>query len=120
MKYIKQFTIIAAVCLLGEVLYYLLPLPFPASIYGLVLMLAALLTGIIKLEQVETTADFFIQIMPVFFIPATSGLIEKFDALKAILVPFVITLLISLVCTFSVTGRVTQFFLRQEKQEEDR
>ena len=48
----------------------MLPLPVPASVYGLVLMLAALMTGIIKVGQVEETADFLIEIMPVMFVPA--------------------------------------------------
>ena len=39
MKYIKQLAIILAVTAVGEILKYLLPLPVPASIYGLVLML---------------------------------------------------------------------------------
>ena len=42
MRYLKQFTIILTISLLGEVLHYITPLPVPASIYGLLLMLAAL------------------------------------------------------------------------------
>ena len=120
MHYLKQFARIAAVCLAAEVLYFLLPLPIPASIYGLVLMLLALVIGIIKLEQVEDTADFLIQIMPAMFIPATVGLIDKFDALRAILVPFFVIMAVSLVFTFGVTGRVTQFLLSREKKGEDK
>ena len=41
MRYLKQFTIILTISLLGEVLHYFIPLPVPASIYGLLLMLAA-------------------------------------------------------------------------------
>ena len=33
----------------------MLPLPVPASVYGLVLLLAALTAGIVKLEQVKET-----------------------------------------------------------------
>ena len=38
MKYVKQFGIILLISFAGEALNYLLPLPVPASIYGLVLM----------------------------------------------------------------------------------
>ena len=55
MKYIKQFILILAISFVGELLKYLLPLPVPASIYGMVLMFAALLTGLIKLEHVRET-----------------------------------------------------------------
>ena len=33
----------------------MLPLPVPASVYGLVLLLVALTTGVVKLEQVKET-----------------------------------------------------------------
>ena len=45
MKYLKQFGIILLISLMGEALRMLLPLPIPASVYGLVLMLIALMTG---------------------------------------------------------------------------
>ena len=51
MKYIKQFSIIITLSFLGEVLHALLPLPIPASIYGLILLLLAL-----RLMENETTA----------------------------------------------------------------
>ena len=115
MNYLKQFSIILAVCLAGEVLKALLPLPIPASIYGLVLMLVFLMTGLLKLEQVETAADFLIQIMSPMFIPAAVGLMDQFAGLRAILLPFLVINFVGLVITFAVTGRVTQFFLSKEK-----
>ena len=62
MKYLRQFCIILLVSALGEGLHILLPLPVPASVYGLVLMLGALASGILKLEQVEEAADFLVEI----------------------------------------------------------
>lgn len=62
MKYLRQFCIILLVSALGEGLHILLPLPVPASVYGLVLMLGALASGILKLEQVEEAADFLVEL----------------------------------------------------------
>ena len=42
MKYIRQFVIILFISFIGEALKYVLPLPIPASIYGLVLMFVLL------------------------------------------------------------------------------
>ena len=64
MKYFKQFGIILTVSFLGELLHALIPLPVPASIYGLVLMLAALITGLIPLDRVREAGSFLIEIMP--------------------------------------------------------
>ena len=43
MKYVKQFGIIIIVSFLAEILNQVIPIPVPASIYGLVLMLAGLI-----------------------------------------------------------------------------
>ena len=116
MKYLKEFTIILGFCLLGEVLRYLLPLPVPASIYGLAMMLLALVCGAVKLDQVETTADYLVGIMSPMLIPAAVGLMEQFAALRAILIPFFVVNVVGLLTTFAVTGRVTQFFLRDKTE----
>ena len=84
MKYVKQFWIILLFCALGEGFRVLLPLPIPASVYGLILLLVALLTGSIKLERVEETADFLVEIMPVMFIPAGVGLLTAWGVLQPI------------------------------------
>lgn len=67
MKFIKQFSIILLITFLGELLHILIPLPIPASVYGLVLMLIALRSGLVKVEHVKETAVFLIEIMPVMF-----------------------------------------------------
>ena len=38
MKLLRQFLIILAISFVGEALKYLLPLPVPASIYGMVIL----------------------------------------------------------------------------------
>ena len=65
MKHVQQFSIILLISVIGELLKTFLPLPVPASVYGLIIMLVALLTGILKLDQVKGAADFLVEIMPV-------------------------------------------------------
>ena len=108
MKYLRQFSIILLISLIGEVLHNLIPLPVPASIYGLVLMLLALCTGILKLDQVKEAATFLIEIMPPMFIPAAVGLIVTWSDLKAILVPVLVITCITTVFVMVVTGRTAQ------------
>ena len=86
MKYLKQFMVILAFSFLGEVLHQVLPLPIPASVYGLVFMLAALMTGVLKLHQVKETSAFLIEIMPVMFIPAAAGLIDSWGILQPVII----------------------------------
>lgn len=82
LKLLRQILIILLLSLVGEGLHALLPLPVPASVYGLVLMLLCLCTGILRLDQVERASDFLIEIMPVMFVPAAVGLTESWEQLR--------------------------------------
>ena len=118
-KLLRQFLVIMAVSFVGEILHAVLPLPIPASIYGvwgLILMLAALKTGVLKLSQVSDAAVFLIEIMPVMFIPAGVGLMESWGELKAVLVPVLVITLVSTIVVMIVSGRVTQAVIRLEKK----
>ena len=116
MKYVKQFLIILAISFAGELLKYLLPIPVPASIYGMVIMFVCLMTGIIKLEQVKETGTFLIEIMPVMFIPAGVGLMASWGTLKPVLVPVSIITVVVLIAVMAVTGRVSQWIIRTGKK----
>lgn len=118
MKFLKQFTVIIVISFLGELLYHLLPLPVPASVYGLVLMLAALKTGILKVGQVKEAAQFLIEIMPVMFIPAGVGLMTSWDVLKPIWMPIILITIITTVVVMAVTGIVTQTVIQNGKKKE--
>lgn len=118
MKYLRQFAIILFISLLGELLRVLIPLPIPASVYGLVLMLLALTTGIIKLHQVKEASAFLIEIMPVMFIPAGVGLLESWPALKPVWIPVVLITMLTTVIVMVVTGRVAQRIIGKEKKED--
>ena len=112
MKWVRQFSIILTVAFLGEVLRYLIPLPIPAGIYGLLLLFLGLYTGGIKLSQVEGAGDFLIEIMPFFFIPAGVGLMTKWPEIKSLLIPITIAVLLITAAVMAVTGRVSQRLIR--------
>ena len=115
MKYLRQFFVILLFSFLGELLHWLIPLQIPASIYGLVLLFAALLTNVVKREQVKECAGLLINVMPVMFIPAGVGLLESVDALLPMLVPVCVILPVSTVLVLAVSGRVTQALMRRGK-----
>lgn len=118
MKYLKQFFIIMLISFLGEILKWVIPLPIPASIYGLVLMLISLCTGIIKIDQVEETSTFLIEIMPVMFIPPSVGLMNSWGELKKIIIPVGTIIIITTIIVMGVTGKITQAIIRMEKRKE--
>lgn len=116
MKYIKQFMIIMVISFMGECVKALLPFMIPASVYGLVIMLIALMTGIVKLEAVKDTAEFFVQTMPVMFIPPTVGLLAAWPLFKDIVIPFCVVCAVTTIIVMIVTGHMSQLIIRLKKR----
>ena len=112
MKYVKQFTIIVSICFIGEILHKIIPLPVPASIYGLLLMFFALSLKIFPLEKVETASDFILEIMALFFVPSTVGLVTAGSILKKFGLQFIAIGLVSTVLVFGISGITTQLIIR--------
>lgn len=116
MKYIFQIGIIAVISFVAELLYYFLPLPIPASVYGLVLMFVLLCLKVIKLEQIEDVADFMLVIMPILFIEPSVGLMTSVDAIKGQAIVLVLMCILSTIVVTVVTGLVAQAVIRIKKK----
>lgn len=117
MKYIYQLFIILVVTFVGELLHYFIPIPVPASIYGLIIMLILLCTKVVKLEHVERTSDFLIEIMPLMFIPAGVGLMKSWGVLKPLIIPVVVITVISLIAVMAVSGRISQRIIKAQEKK---
>ena len=118
MKYLTQFLRIAAFTLAGELLQRLIPLPVPASVYGLVLLFAALCLGVVKLEQVKDAAGFLISILPILFVPTAVGILENWGMIKDDVLPIFLLALLSTVVTFGIAGRVTHNVRKKEEKKD--
>ena len=119
MKYLKQFLIILVISLIGELLNKLLPLPVPASIYGMVILFIGLLSGVIKLSSVKEAGSFLIEIMPVMCIPAGVGLMSSWLNLKPIIIPVCIITVAAIFTVMIVSGHVTQFIVKRTKKNDE-
>lgn len=91
---------------------YFIPLPIPGSIYGMVLMFVALLTKVIKIEQVKETAEFLVGTMTLMFIPPAVGLIDKWDALSSMIIPALVAIVVVTPIVMAVTGKVADFLIK--------
>ena len=120
MNFIRQFAIILVISFLGELLNYLLPLPIPASIYGLALMLLALCLGLLHVEDVKETSVFLIEIMPLMFIPAAAGLITSMDIIRGNWLAYLVVTAVSTVLVMLVSGQVTQLLIHRKAKKEAR
>ena len=112
MKILKQFGVIFGVCWISLVIEHYLPFSFPASVIGMILLLLCLLTGFLKIEHVQEKADFLMENMAFFFVPAGVSVMNYFDILKSTLVPFLIICIVSTIITFAATAYSVQFVMK--------
>ena len=119
MKYLTQFLRILAFTLAGELLQRLVPLPIPASVYGLVLLFGALNTGLVKLEQVKDAGGFLISILPILFVSPAVWILDNWEAIRGALIPILALTLLSTVLTFGIAGRATQAMMGKEEKPND-
>ncbi|MDE5892617.1 MAG: CidA/LrgA family protein [Acetatifactor sp.] len=115
MKYLKQFLIILAVSFAGEVLHELLPLPIPASIYGIILLFFLLKTKLLPLSSIKETAKFLVEIMPVMFIPAAVGIMDSWGIIAPSWLVYLTMTVVSTVVVMAASGLATQAVLRLGK-----
>ncbi len=108
MKYLMQFGIIIGLSLVGEVLNSVIPLPVPASVWGMVLLFVLLCLKVINLDQVQDAADFLLSIMTVMFVPVGASLITSFADIKDEILGIFAIIIVSTVVCFLVTGKVAQ------------
>lgn len=112
MKYFSQILIILGFTLAGEALQRLVPLPIPASVYGLALLFTALCLKLVRLEQVKETGTFLTSILSVLFVSPTVGIVDDWELIREDLLPILLLLTASTVLTFAVSGRLAQHFLK--------
>ena len=118
MKMMFQFSRILLCCILGEILHILLPLPIPASIYGLMIMLIFLHTGLFRVEQVKTVGNFLTGLFTLLLTPAATGVVDQMDVLAKLWLPILIALVPVTVIVFGVSGLVTQWMMKRGGKHE--
>ena len=108
MRYVLPLGVILGTSFAGEALNTLLPLPVPASVYGLCLLLILLCTGVVKPDFIRPTANFLIEMMPLMFVPATVGLMQHWGILKNALLPFILAVTVITAIVMALTALIVQ------------
>ena len=119
MKYLSQFLIILGFTFLGEALQRILPLPIPASVWGLALLFSALCLKIIRVEQVKDAGGFLTSVLPILFVSPTVGIVEHWALIRDRFLPIALLLVASTMLTFGVAGKITGFFLKKGGENRD-
>ena len=110
MKYIRQFAIIMLFSLLGELCHLMIPIPIPASLYGMVLLFLSLALGVLMVGTVKETGSFLVSLLPLLFVVPTVGLMGHWDLIREDLLQITILIVVTTMLTFGVSGMLTKLF----------
>lgn len=117
MKYLHEAVIIAAITFAAEIIKFLLPLPVPASIYGLILLFLLLKSGVLKLDQIEHVGGLLLELMPLLLVPASVSFLTVLDMIQGMLLPVLIMGFVGTVVVMIVTGMISQALVRRDGEE---
>lgn len=109
------FAILLGFNLLGVFIQQIFHLALPGNVIGLILFIAALFLKWIKLEWVETSAQFLLQHMMLFFAPLIVGVIVFFPLLGEQWFSIAVSLVISTCIVLVVSGWVTSLLSPKER-----
>ena len=112
MKIIVQIAIVFAICLLGQVVVSVLPIPFPASVMGMIILFLLLLFKVLKTEHIQAKTNFLLQNMAFFFIPSGVAIMENYDLLKGSVLKIFLVCIITMILTFAATAYTVTFVIR--------
>ena len=117
MKFLKQMCLVMLFSFLGELCRFLIPYPIPASIYGMVLLFAALFLKIIPAESVRDTGSFLTSFLPVLFVAPAVSLLDCWAQMQDALLPLILITLVSTVLVFGVGGLVTEMLMKKKEEK---
>jgi holin-like protein len=105
---IAQLAGLLLVSQLGYAIASWLHLPVPGNLLGMLLLLALLATGVVRLAWIEASASLLVRHLAFFFVPITVGLMGLGDLFRANGAAIVITLTVSAVVGLCVAGLSSQ------------
>lgn len=121
MHILTELSLIFALCLAGEGIAALLPVAFPASVISMLLLMALLLTGVVKERRIQTVSRFLVTNMGLFFIPSLVGTMEYVEVLRAqALLPFLAVTFLTTPVVYLAAAWTVQLLMRRSRKEAGR
>ena len=119
MKLFREAIIIFGIYLLGVLITDITGVPIPGNVIGMVILFLLLYLKVIKVEQISTISNFFLEHLAFFFIPAGVGLISSFSVIKNIWLELLIVCFVTTAITMICTGLVVQKIANKKEGDKD-
>ena len=108
MSIIAELAVIFGICLAGEGIAALLPVAFPSSVIGLILLLILLFSGVIKTRHIQRVTEFLLVNMAFVFVPACTSMMQQFDLIRPYVFAFLAICLLTTPLVYCVTAWTVQ------------
>ena len=99
-----QIGLVFSVCLLGQIVSVLLPVPIPGSVISMVLLFLLLFFKVVHVDRIRQKADFLLKNMAFFFVPAGVGIISQFSEIRDHLLALLGVVVLTSFFTFGATA----------------
>ena len=116
MRILKQIGFIFGICLVGQIIAELIPVPFPGSVMSMVLLFILFMLNWANPEKLKNVNDFLLENMSFFFVPSAVSIITKYDLIKNSIVQILIICVDSFVVTFAVTAYTVTFVMKIQER----
>lgn len=119
-KIIAQITLLYAFYFVGDSLRNLLHLPIPGSIVGLILLLVSLMLKVCPLKWIETGAGFLQFYLPLFLVPATTGVMNYIDLFAGSGVLLFIIVVVSTLIVMIAAGHTSELLANRALKRKEK
>ena len=113
---VRGFAALLAFHLLGELVVRTCDWPIPGNVFGMALLLVALILGVVRLSWIAEAAELLLTHMALLFVPVGVGVMLYFDLLVREWLPILAATFLSTFVVMAATGHVTQQLMGKEPE----
>jgi len=116
LKIVLQILVLYVFYFIGKWLQDILDLSIPGSIVGMILLFLCLSCKVVPIKLIEDGSTFLNAYLPVFFIPATIGVMDYFHIFKGSGIVLLIIAMVSTLIVMVLAGKTSQYVLKRKRQ----
>jgi holin-like protein len=120
LKVIAQLGVLIGLWWLSHFIQVFFQLPLSAGVIGLILLLLALMTGIIKLIWIKAGADFILTELVLMFIPCVVGLVKYKHLFLTQGWQLILAVVFGTICVMVMTAYSVYFGFKLERKLQQR
>ena len=115
MRILKELSILLGILFFSHVITEVTALPIPVPVLGMIFLLFALITGLIKIKSIEKLSRFLLDNLSLLFIPGGVSLLTSMDLIKGQLIRGIAVAIITMAIGMGAAG-ITVQLLRNAKK----